>query len=181
MLSPAAQLHKRLGCEHMFPDDLKGLTPVEEKLIALNSCYGFISKHSLADGYRQGATYPRHIKGHITVFPNNVQEVATNVLPHPLLKVMEDIHVSWQGQEKPAPSDLSALLSVRRSVVERALSWLMRHNPLYASIDIDVAELASWDEPSHGVPLQVYDRLERNEPSAREKSSNSVAVLVDAF
>ncbi|XP_044717309.1 RNase H domain-containing protein [Hirsutella rhossiliensis] len=25
----------------MFPDELKGLTPVEEKLIALNSCYGF--------------------------------------------------------------------------------------------------------------------------------------------
>ena len=43
-LSCAAQLHTQLGCEHMFPDELKGLTPVEEKLIALNSCYGFITK-----------------------------------------------------------------------------------------------------------------------------------------
>ena len=70
----------------MFPDELKGLTPVEEMLIALNSCYGFITKHSIADGHRQSMQYPKHIKGHITVFPNNVQELATRVLPHPLLR-----------------------------------------------------------------------------------------------
>ena len=153
----------------MFPDELKGLTPVEEKLIALNSCYGFITKCSVSDGHRQGVTYPRHIKGHITVFPNNVQDITTKVLPHPLLKVMDDIHVSWQGPEKPAPSDLTALLSVRRRVVERALVWLKTHNPLYSDIDIDMAEMDSWHAPPHGVPSQIYDRLERNEPSAREK------------
>ncbi|KAH7459929.1 hypothetical protein FOMA001_g19721 [Fusarium oxysporum f. sp. matthiolae] len=27
----------------------------------------------------------------------------------------------------------------------------------------------SWDTPAHGVPSQVFERLERNEPSAREK------------
>lgn len=168
-MSPAAQLHTKLGCEHMFPKELKDLTPVEEKLIALNSCYGFITKYSIPKGHRQNVRYPRHIKGHITVFPNNVQELATRVLPHPLLKVMDDIHVSWQGPEKPAPSDLSALPSVRRRVVEKALVWLKRHNPLYIDIDIDTAELDSWDVPSdvpsHGVPYQVYERLERDEPS----------------
>jgi hypothetical protein len=169
-LSPAAQLHTRLGCEHMFPDELKGLTPVEEKLIALNSCYGFITKYSMPEGHRQSARYPKHVKGHITVFPNNVQELATNVLPHPLLKVLDEIHVSWQGLEKPAPSDISALMSVRRRVVEKALLWLKRHNPLYADIDIDTAELDSWDAPPHGVPSQVYERLEQNEPSAWEKA-----------
>lgn len=40
VLSPAASLHSRIGCEHMFPDELKGLTPIEEKLIALNTYYG---------------------------------------------------------------------------------------------------------------------------------------------
>lgn len=45
-LSPAGHLHSRLGCEHKFPQELEGLTPVEEKLIALNSCYGFITKYS---------------------------------------------------------------------------------------------------------------------------------------
>lgn len=169
-LSPVARLHVQLGCEHMFPDELKGLTPVEEKLIALNSCYGFITKYSVPKGQRQSAIYPKHVKGHIIVFPNNVQELVTNVLPHPLLSVMDEIHVSWQGKEKPAPSDLSALLSVRRGVVERALVWLKRHNPLYAGIEIDTVEMDSWEAPAHGVPSQVYARLERNEPSAWEKA-----------
>ncbi|KAM4054368.1 PIF1-like helicase [Hirsutella rhossiliensis] len=145
-------LHRRLGCEHTFPDELKGLTPVEEKLIALNSCYGF------------------HVKGHITVFPNNVQELATDVLPHPLFQVMDEIHVSWQGALRPTPSDLSSLLSVRRRVVERALVWLKRNNPHYAAIEIDAAEMESWGDPAHGVPPLVYERLERNEPSAWEKT-----------
>ncbi|KAG7408125.1 hypothetical protein Forpi1262_v018013 [Fusarium oxysporum f. sp. raphani] len=175
-LSAAARLHTQLGCEHMFPDELKDLTPVEEKLIALNSCYGFITKHSVSDGHRQSARYPKHIKGHITVFPNSVQELAENVLPHPLLKVLNEIHVSWQGSKKPVPSDLSALLSVRRRVVEKALLWLKRHNPLYAEININTAELRSWDSPPHGVPSQIYDRLERNEPSAQEKSQTGQLV-----
>lgn len=153
----------------MFPDELNGFTLVEEKLIALNSCYGFITKYSISKGQRQSVTYLKHVKGHITVFFNNVQELVTNVLPHPLLSVMDEIHVLWQGKEKPAPSDLSALLSVRRRVVERALVWLKRHNPLYANIEIDTAEMDSWEAPAHGVPSQVYARLERNEPLAWEK------------
>ncbi|KAH7110175.1 hypothetical protein EDB81DRAFT_672333, partial [Dactylonectria macrodidyma] len=121
-----------------------GLTPVEEKLIALNSCYGFVTRYSIASSQKQqSARYPKHIKGHITVFPNNVQELATKVLPHPLVQVMEEIHVSWQGAEKPAPSDLSGLLSVRRRVVERALVWLKKNNPHYAEIEIDAAEMES--------------------------------------
>ncbi|KAM4062521.1 ATP-dependent DNA helicase PIF1 [Hirsutella rhossiliensis] len=151
------ELLSRRRARHMFPDELKGLTLVEEKLVSLNSCYG-------------------HVKGHITVFPNNVQELATKVLPHPLLQALDEIHVSWQGVEKPAPSDLSSLLSVRRRVVERALVWLKRSNPHYAEIEIDVAEMESWGDPIDGVPALVYDRMERNEPSAWEKTRTAHVV-----
>ncbi|KAJ4136671.1 hypothetical protein NW754_002236 [Fusarium falciforme] len=82
---------------------------------------------------------------------------------------MDEIHVSWHGSVKPGPRDLSKLLSVRPCKVKAALVWLKRHNPLYRNISINVEELESWEVPSHGVPPQVYDRLERNEPSAREK------------
>ncbi|OAQ57976.1 ATP-dependent DNA helicase PIF1 [Purpureocillium lilacinum] len=160
----------------MFPEELKGLTPVEEKLISPNSCYGFVASHSIPGGQKQSARYPRHIKGHITVFPNNVEELATKVLPHPLVRVMDEIHVSWQGVEKPGPSDLSSLLSVRRRVVERALVWLKENNPHYAEIEIDVAEMDSWGAPAHGVPSLVYDRMERNEPSAWEKTRTAHVV-----
>ncbi|KAM4055460.1 ATP-dependent DNA helicase PIF1 [Hirsutella rhossiliensis] len=71
--SPGMHLHGRLGCEHAYPDELKGLTPVEEKLISLNSCYGFVTRYSIPGGQRQSVRYPRHVKGHITVFPNDVQ------------------------------------------------------------------------------------------------------------
>ncbi|KJZ68635.1 hypothetical protein HIM_11974 [Hirsutella minnesotensis 3608] len=160
----------------MFPEELKGLTLVEEKLISPNSCYGFVASHSIPGGQKQSARYPRHIKGHITVFPNNVQELATKVLPHPLVRVVDEIHVSWQGAEKPEPSDLSSLLSVRRRVVERALVWLKENNPHYAEIEIDVAEMDSWGAPAHGVPSLVYDRMERNEPSAWEKTRTAHVV-----
>lgn len=129
----------------MFPEELKGLTPVEEKLMSLNSSYGFVTRYSITGGQRQTVRYPRHVRGHITVFPNNVQELTTKVLPHPLLQVMDEIHVSWQGAEKPAPGDLSGLLSVRRRVVERAL------------LEIYAAEMDNWGAPAHGVPSSVYD------------------------
>ncbi|KAL6411732.1 hypothetical protein AUP68_04106 [Ilyonectria robusta] len=138
----------------MFPEELKGLTPVEEKLIALNSYYGFVTRYSIASSQKQSARYPKHIKGHITVFANNVQELATKVLPHPLVQVMEEIHVSWQGAEKPAPSDLSGLLS----------------------IEIDAAEMESWGAPLYGVLPLVYDRMERNEPTAWEKTRTAQVV-----
>ncbi|KJZ70515.1 hypothetical protein HIM_10101 [Hirsutella minnesotensis 3608] len=89
---------------------------------------------------------------------------------------MDEIHVSWQGSEKPGPSDLSSLLSVRRRVVERALVWLKKNNPHYAEIEIDVPEMKSWGAPSHGVPSLVYDRMERNEPSAWEKTRTAQVV-----
>ncbi|KAM4064155.1 PIF1-like helicase [Hirsutella rhossiliensis] len=160
----------------MFPDELKGLTPVEEKLIALNSCYGFVTRYNVSGGPKQTLRYPKHVKGHITVFPNNVQELLTKVLPHPFFRVMDEIHVSWQGAVRPTPSDLSGLLSVRRRVVERALIWLKRNNPHYAEIEIDVAEMESWGDPAHGVPPLVYGRLERNEPSAWEKTRTAHVV-----
>ncbi|KJZ70434.1 hypothetical protein HIM_10172 [Hirsutella minnesotensis 3608] len=89
---------------------------------------------------------------------------------------MDEIHVSWYGSEKPVPSDLSNLLAVRRRVVEKALIWLKGNNPHYADIEIDTVEMDSWGNPAHGVPALVYDRLERNEPSAWEKARTAHVV-----
>ncbi|KAM4064147.1 PIF1-like helicase [Hirsutella rhossiliensis] len=130
-------LHGRLGCEHAYPDELKDLTPLEEKLISLNSCYGFVTKYSIPGGQRQ------------------------SVLPHPLVRVMDEIHVSWQGAERPGPRDLSGLLSVRRSAVERALAWLKENNPLYGEVEIDAAEIASWGAAARTQTAQVVPPSER--------------------
>ncbi|KAM4060911.1 PIF1-like helicase [Hirsutella rhossiliensis] len=134
------ELLSRRRARHMFPDELKGLTLVEEKLVSLNSCYG-------------------HVKGHITVFPNNVQELATKVLRTPL-QALDEIHVSWQGVEKPAPSDLSSLLGA---------------TPLRRDRDRRGGD-GELGRPDRRVPALVYDRMERNEPSAWEKTRTAHVV-----
>ncbi len=48
--------------------------------------------------------------------------------------------------------------------------WLKKNNPHYADIEIDVAEMETWEAPGHGVPSQIYACMERNEPSAWEKA-----------
>lgn len=65
-----------------------------------------------------------------------------------------------RGRRNRNPVIFRLFLSVRRRVVGKALVWLKRHNHLYANIEIDVAEMESWDVPAHGVPAQVYQRLE---------------------
>src|SRR5262249_11830485 len=37
-------------------------------------------------------------------------------------------------------------------------------------------EMDSWDAPLHGVPVQIYERMERNEPSAWEKTRTAQLV-----
>ncbi|XP_044715147.1 PIF1-like helicase domain-containing protein [Hirsutella rhossiliensis] len=113
-------LHGRLGCEHAYPDELKDLTPLEEKLISLNSCYGFVTKYSIPGGQRQSV------------------RAWLQVLPHPLVRVMDEIHVSCQGAERPGPRDLSGLLS--------------ENNPLYGEVEIDAAEIASWGAAARTPP-----------------------------
>ena len=103
------------------------------------------------------------------MFPNNVQEFMTNILPYSLLKVIDEIHMLWQGKEKLALRDFLVLLLVRCRVVERALVWQKRYNPLYANIDINMAEMNSWGVLVYSIPFQIYRRLERNKLLVREK------------
>ena len=173
----AAIIHTLLGCEHVYPPELSDLTAVEERTIALNAPYGYLSSFRVSRAFRRRElNYPRHVKGHITVFPNNVEDLATRVLPHPLVRVMQDIHVSWQGPDKPLPEDLSTLLSVRPAKVRAALKWLIENNHLYQSITIDEEELASWNHLPSGVPASVYDDMERHDPSAQEQAQTGHVV-----
>ena len=159
-----------MGCEHLYPDALKHLTPIEEKLIGLNASYGYITKFTVNKTKISRVAYRKHIKGHITVFPNDVETLATTVLPHPLVTALDTIHIIWTGTNQPTPCDVSKLLSVRKHVVLDALSWLIRHNPLYAGIRIDTAEISSWEyEAQSDVPTAVMGRLQPERETAVEQ------------
>ena len=158
-----------IGCEHRYPSELRNLTPLEENLISLNAAYGFITKFNVRRGQQTGPTYRKHIVGHISVFPNDVESLAATILPHPLISTLNQVHVIWTGLERPRPPDVSKLLSVRPGVLLTALQWLRVNNPLYADIVISEGEMNSWSfEDGSQVPTLAYQRMVREEETAEE-------------
>ncbi|QKX61678.1 uncharacterized protein TRUGW13939_08831 [Talaromyces rugulosus] len=83
-----------IGCEHRYPEELDDLSPVEERLIALHTPFGCITKFTVDNKTPSGMSYRKHVKGHIVVFPNKVEDLVATVLPHPLLQAIENIHIS---------------------------------------------------------------------------------------
>lgn len=158
-----------IGCEHSYPKELRDLTPLEEKLISLNTAYGFITKFNIQRGQQTGPTYRKHIAGHITVFPNDVESLATTILPHPLISTLDQVHVIWSGLERPTPRDVSKLLSVRPRALRAALRWLCLNNHHYAGIIINEEEMGGWSfEDGSNVPALAYQRMVREEETAEE-------------
>ncbi|KAJ3568908.1 hypothetical protein NPX13_g6264 [Xylaria arbuscula] len=160
-----------IGCEHRYPTDLDGLSPLEERLIALQAPFGYITKFIVNNKTPSGASYRKHVKGHIVVFPNNVDDLVATVLPHPLLRTIENIYVSWSGLNRPSPAEVGTLLQVRKSRVTAALLWLQRNNPLYKDIEINHDEIQGWQYAENStVPIVLMERMQREEPSAVEKT-----------
>ncbi|KAL6406099.1 hypothetical protein AUP68_10662 [Ilyonectria robusta] len=160
-----------IGCEHRYPEELDGLSPVEERLIALQAPFGYITKFTMDNKTPSGLSYRKHVKGHIVVFPNKVEDLVATVLPHPLLETIENIHVSWSGSKKPGPADIGHFLQVRKSRVRSALSWLQRNNPLYKHVTINHGEIDGWQyTDGSNVLILIMDIMQREEPSAAEKT-----------
>ncbi|KAH8658897.1 hypothetical protein BGZ61DRAFT_486081 [Ilyonectria robusta] len=80
-----------IGCEHRYPEVLDDLSPVEERLIALQAPFGYITKFTVDKKTPSGLSYRKHVKGHIVVSPNKVEDLVDTVLPHHLLETFEDI------------------------------------------------------------------------------------------
>jgi hypothetical protein len=160
-----------IGCEHRYPKELDGLSPLEERLIALQAPFGYITKFTVDNKTPSSASYRKHIRGHIVVFPNNVDDLVTTVLPHPLLRTIENIHVSWSGAKRPNQAEVGSLLQVRKSRVTAALLWLQKNNPLYRGIEINLDEIHGWQyAEGSAVPAVLMERMRREEPSAVEKT-----------
>ncbi|RSL80314.1 hypothetical protein CEP52_017409 [Fusarium oligoseptatum] len=166
-----------IGCEHRYPGELDGLSPVEERLIALQAPFGYITKFTVDNKTPSGVSYRKHVKGHIVVFPNNVDDLVATVLPHPLLQTIENIHVSWSGANRPSPSEVGTLLQVRKSRITAALLWLQRNNPLYRDIDINLEDMQGWQYADGStVPAALMERMRREEPSAVERTQTDPIV-----
>lgn len=60
---------------------------------------------------------------------------------------------------------------MRKSRVTAALLWLQRNNPLYKDIEINLDEIQGWQYAEGStVPAVLMERMQREEPSAVEKT-----------
>ncbi|KAF6782268.1 hypothetical protein CSOJ01_16016, partial [Colletotrichum sojae] len=160
-----------VGCLHRIPAVLKDLSPLEERLIGIYTTSGWITKLTIDIDKWTSGRYRKHIRGHITVSPNDTQGVAAEVLPHPLVEERHRLHVCFVGPRKPVPSDLGYMLSVDPQKLKRALSWLKQNNPLYRDITISDDNLESWSDscPGTEVPVALFEQMDSHVVRAEDE------------
>jgi len=125
------------------PSEMKGMTMVEEMLIA--RCR---TKHCIVklQDHRSDVSLPssqRGFKGHVIVYPQKVEELSS-VLPPPVDDVVHPICILFIGSTPPSQSWLKEKaypLVVRRELVRQNLIWLKAHNPLYKDVEINEERL----------------------------------------
>jgi hypothetical protein len=151
----------QLKCQHRYPMELVDLSPLEERLIGLYQPCGWITKFQIDLDKGTSGRYRKLKKGHVTVFPNDVQGLCSNVLPHALVTEMEHLHVCFVPPRKPIPKDVEFVLAVNPQRLKRALVWLKANNPLYGNISISDGHLQSWGHSCSGtlVPQALFDAM----------------------
>lgn len=160
-----------LGCVHRYPAALRYLTPMEERLIGLYIPCGWITKFQIDIEKATNGRYRKHKKGHITVFPNDVENLVSKVLPHPMMDELERIHVCFVAPRKPVTTDIAWMMSVRPQRLKGALTWLKQYNPLFRDICISEENLRSWGDWCSGteVPQAIFDSMVPYELSAEDQ------------
>ena len=139
------------------PDELDGLTFIEEQIVAL--CRAKCSIVHLKDSAeREHSTSgtadfldsrapndQRGFKGHIIVYPQRLGEVV-RLLPPSVEEIVSPVCVIFVGSKTPTLQWLrekAKPLIVRREKIRAALHWLKRHNALYKDVEISDSQLAA--------------------------------------
>jgi len=104
------------------------------------------------------------------VFSIKVEDLVATALPCPLPETIENIHISWSSSSRPSPADVGHLLQVRKSHVG---ATLQRNNPLYEHVTINYNVVDGWRyAEGSSVPALIIESMQREEPSAVEKTQN---------
>ena len=179
---------------HLFlgqvPDELQGLTVVEENMIALTRLKCMILQLKEDRNDSAGFLSQRAYTGHTIYFHQNIQGLA-NVLPPPIEEIIGHICVLFVGSHKPSQNFLrthAKPLVVRAERVRAALLWLKTHNHLYQEIVINHTLLDSI-ELENGLtypvehvesslfeddPTSGYTRQDESETTATDRDGNII-------
>ncbi|KAH7116649.1 hypothetical protein B0J13DRAFT_630282 [Dactylonectria estremocensis] len=140
-----------IGCEHRYPKELDDLSPIEERLIALQAPFGYITKFTVDNKAPSGLNYRKHIKDHIVVFPNKVDDLVVTVLP---------IRYWKRSRTSTSPGAAQASLALQMSV-----TFFKSAKPLWGML------WYGWQyEDSSNVPIVILKIMRREEPSIAEKT-----------
>ncbi len=126
------------------PEPLRGLTFIEEAVIARHrakSC--IVQLKDDDDGFYKPNTQ-RGFRGHIIVYPQRPDNLAS-ILPPAVEDIVTPICIVFVGSRPPDKEWLrnkAKPLIVRREKIKNALMWLVEHNPLYADVQIDEDRLS---------------------------------------
>ena len=136
------------------PRELQELTFIEEAIIARSRAKSWIvhlREDKDTDDTAVRANTQRGFKGHVIVYPQRPEQLAT-LLPPPIEDIITPICVIFVGSSLPTRAWLEEKakpLIVRREKIRAALKWLQAHNPLYKDVMLDEASLN--DLPAGGL------------------------------
>ncbi|KAI9104589.1 hypothetical protein DFS34DRAFT_201480 [Phlyctochytrium arcticum] len=135
--------------------------PLKRIYAPVSAKAGLIIKSEIQE-FKTSAYYRKIRKGHIIVFPSNVQDLASNVLPHPLAALKSSI-ARW-----PFPTSSRAVgfhargaSAVRPARTRAALHWLQANNDPLITAVLDATVEESWSKASRTRPSsRPYGRKE---------------------
>ena len=136
------------------PKELQGLTQIEEMLIARALP---IMKVYIKPGGQRGYA------GHSINLPQKVTDLAELLPRYP--KDIPLIVVTMTGK-----NDMTKDVTVRKEKVEQALNWLIKNNPVYQNVKVNLDSLNSL--PICGVPNDIKT-TETNNVLTEEENDNS--------
>ncbi|KAK1828093.1 hypothetical protein QBC39DRAFT_265875, partial [Podospora conica] len=93
--------------------------------------------------------YPKLRKGYITVFPNNIADLGTRILPYPIVELLKFIKVVF--------------------TIDRDLSSLIANNPLYKDIIISEINIETYKGIDRiNIPRYLYKEVTRERRTAKD-------------
>jgi len=120
------------------PEELKGLTWIEELLIARGHLVGKVMRLQ-----KRNISSYFGIKGHVILLPQETIRLL-DLLPMPPSSLPDVARVVWTGRSLPDPDQLRHYFSVRKSKIYNALTWLVRNHEDYKDVRIDETEFSQW-------------------------------------
>ena len=133
------------------PEQLKGLTFIEEQLIARAHFVGSILRLQ----ERAGAAY-HSIKGHVILVPQETRKLGT-LLPLIPAELTENVQVVWIGNTARWRPSAAKYCTVRKDRVLDALKWLIENHEDYKGVLYDPSQWSHF--ASEFVAMELLDTV----------------------